>query len=339
MRSIVILFAILLGGLSSSAQDLLYLKDWSVVKVKVMTIGEDEIEYKRYENQEGPTYTIRIKDVCRIEFENGTVENYCQKKEKKASSGPTMRENVMGAHDTEGWVISPSMGMGIPLGDLTKGSDFVGVKAATGLNWNLDITYFLNAHVGIGVKGGGIHMSSDADAIVDEINPIPDNIPGVVTLGDLQFDNGGWNIYYGLTGVHVDLWFNDVHDLDIAILGGFSSVREPSTMAEGSLGIELGILFPINLTFTAENAPDVYNQFAYAVDLNYNFHFTEYVGLRIYAGYFRTDAEITHLINIYPDPTGISQIDDFLQVFPADLEPRTYKMQIINLGIGLVLTP
>jgi hypothetical protein len=337
MRSLILLIAFLIPALSVSAQDLLYLKDWSVVKVKVLKIGESEIEYKRYDNLEGPTYTLRIKDVCRIEFENGSFENYCQKKEKSQDAGPTMREEVMRVHDQVGWVISPSVGFSLPIGDLNKNSDFVGVKAGIGFNWDLDITYFLNTHVGIGVKGGGIHCVSDAGPIVAEINPIPPDLPVPVELDNITFDNGTWSIYYGLAGVHIDLWVDDRNDLDIGILGGFSGVREPMTNAEGAVAIDFG--FPIELGFTAENFPDTYSQFAYAIDLNYNIHFTEYLGLRIYAGYFRTDAEITHLINIYPEETGFQPIDDNLQPFPADLDARTYRIRMLSFGVGLLLTP
>lgn len=59
-----------------SAQDKLYKKRGGVLDVKVTEINRDLIMYKKSDNIDGPTYKIDKRDVDRVEYENGTEENF-----------------------------------------------------------------------------------------------------------------------------------------------------------------------------------------------------------------------------------------------------------------------
>ena len=62
--------------LSSSAQDLIVLKEGEVIKSKVIEIGINEIRYKKWSNPEGPSYVIEKFRVLSINYENGEVESF-----------------------------------------------------------------------------------------------------------------------------------------------------------------------------------------------------------------------------------------------------------------------
>ena len=57
-----------------SAQDIILKKDASEIEAKVTKVGSTDIEYKRWDNLDGPTYTIPTGEVFIIKYENGTTD-------------------------------------------------------------------------------------------------------------------------------------------------------------------------------------------------------------------------------------------------------------------------
>lgn len=57
-----------------SAQDIMTLQNGDEIKAKVIEIGTSEIKYKKFDNQNGPLYTILKNEVFRIKYSNGTME-------------------------------------------------------------------------------------------------------------------------------------------------------------------------------------------------------------------------------------------------------------------------
>ena len=76
MKKIFISFLILLFNLSAIAQDIIKLKDKTELKTKVIEVKESTITYKRFENLNGPIYTIGKNKIYQIIYQNGFVENY-----------------------------------------------------------------------------------------------------------------------------------------------------------------------------------------------------------------------------------------------------------------------
>lgn len=64
------------------AQDVIVKKDGSTIMSKVLEIGTHEIKYKKFSNQEGPTYTIASSDVLAINYEKGGKESFSVTNEK-----------------------------------------------------------------------------------------------------------------------------------------------------------------------------------------------------------------------------------------------------------------
>lgn len=105
----VIIFLILANSMAF-AQDDIYQKGHGFpIEAKIIEINESEIKYKKFNNQEGPIYTISKKNVTKIIFENGTKEIFELKLElqKSPNIAPTSRlylehNEVNGKRNTDG---------------------------------------------------------------------------------------------------------------------------------------------------------------------------------------------------------------------------------------------
>lgn len=54
------------------AQDIITKKDGTDIKAKITEVNASEIKYKRFDNLEGPTYTMNKADILLVRYENGT---------------------------------------------------------------------------------------------------------------------------------------------------------------------------------------------------------------------------------------------------------------------------
>ncbi len=68
------------------SQDVITLTTGEEIKSKVVEIESEVIKYKKFENQQGPTYSVQISKVFMIHYQNGSKEVYNQKSEKSAIS-------------------------------------------------------------------------------------------------------------------------------------------------------------------------------------------------------------------------------------------------------------
>lgn len=75
-KSFIFLLFVIIGSLDVYAQDILQLKDGGKIEVKLLEINETSIKYKRWDNLNGPSYTISITKVYSIIYENGTMDKF-----------------------------------------------------------------------------------------------------------------------------------------------------------------------------------------------------------------------------------------------------------------------
>ncbi|MDR0941732.1 MAG: hypothetical protein LBM68_05850 [Bacteroidales bacterium] len=66
--------------------DLLVTKDAKSIQAVVLEITDSEVKYKKFENQNGPTYSMKRYDIQSIVYSNGEVEMFVDKKDKKEIS-------------------------------------------------------------------------------------------------------------------------------------------------------------------------------------------------------------------------------------------------------------
>ncbi|MBQ6771122.1 MAG: hypothetical protein IJP44_09130 [Bacteroidales bacterium] len=74
-RLSAIVFLLCMVGMAL-AQDVIVKTDNSTVLSKVLEITSTEIKYKKWDNQDGPTYSINRSEVSSINYQNGEVEKF-----------------------------------------------------------------------------------------------------------------------------------------------------------------------------------------------------------------------------------------------------------------------
>lgn len=76
--SILLIFNFILHS-----QDIINMNSGEEIYSQVLKISDTEVEFKKFSNLEGPTYTKKISDIANIKYKNGTTEVFTKKIEKK----------------------------------------------------------------------------------------------------------------------------------------------------------------------------------------------------------------------------------------------------------------
>ena len=71
MKRLVLLLTVMAFGSQAFAQDIITKKDATEIQAKVVKVGTSEIEYKQWNNPDGPLYTVPVNEVFTIKYENG----------------------------------------------------------------------------------------------------------------------------------------------------------------------------------------------------------------------------------------------------------------------------
>lgn len=82
-RLFLLLVSIYILGATAVAQDVIVLKYGDLMQAKVLEIGENDVRYKKWENIDGPTYTISIAKILAINYQNGTKDSFANYEERK----------------------------------------------------------------------------------------------------------------------------------------------------------------------------------------------------------------------------------------------------------------
>ncbi|MFN5370343.1 MAG: hypothetical protein ACK5B6_02675, partial [Bacteroidia bacterium] len=67
------------------SQDLITLRSGKTLKVQIQEVNQKEIAYRKADNANGPLYKIYTRDVLRIDYESGAVDNFAESQEKSTS--------------------------------------------------------------------------------------------------------------------------------------------------------------------------------------------------------------------------------------------------------------
>lgn len=67
-----------LNGFFLSAQDIITKNDGSEIKAKILEVNTSDLKYKRWDNLDGPTFTIEKRDVLLVKYSNGTNDVFHQ---------------------------------------------------------------------------------------------------------------------------------------------------------------------------------------------------------------------------------------------------------------------
>ena len=75
-QTFILIFSLIAITTSIKSQDKIFKKGGEVLKVKVLEIGIDDVQYKNHDNLDGPSYRIEKDRLVKIIYANGKIETY-----------------------------------------------------------------------------------------------------------------------------------------------------------------------------------------------------------------------------------------------------------------------
>lgn len=145
--SIVIFFSILLNSFS---QDIIYKTDGTKEEAKVLMVGESQIQYKKWSNQDGPVYEIPRSNILLITYQNGEYEimNQPQVAVEQPEEQATMAKKELSENFTKN--ILTYNAFDVFYGDIAfsyervLNSGYVGLLIPVGFGYAYNFDYFNN---------------------------------------------------------------------------------------------------------------------------------------------------------------------------------------------------
>ena len=103
MKRLFFIAMFILSSISIYAQDIIVKKDGSTIMSKVLEVQTDIIKYKKWSNQSGPTYSIKITDIFSINYKNGEKDVFNSPASTPAQTAETPQEAKPTATPAEEW--------------------------------------------------------------------------------------------------------------------------------------------------------------------------------------------------------------------------------------------
>jgi hypothetical protein len=94
MKNLLIALLLTVFNISIYAQDNITLKNGDEIKSKVLEVTTTEVKYKKYDNLDGPIYTISKSDILFIKYENGQKDVFNDTKEETNTSTNNTTNNT-----------------------------------------------------------------------------------------------------------------------------------------------------------------------------------------------------------------------------------------------------
>ena len=96
------------------SQDVITKKSGEDIQSKILEVGQTEIKYKKFDNQNGPTFTILKSEVLMVRYENGTKDIFNEEKKSEnvsslsLSSGTDKAQSYFSTsfYNDQGWTIA-----------------------------------------------------------------------------------------------------------------------------------------------------------------------------------------------------------------------------------------
>lgn len=95
MKKVNLIIAFLLSSFIIFAQDIIEQKSGEEIKAKVTEVTATEIKYHKFENLQGPVYSIGKKEVFKIRYENGQTEMFSSVSGKPAKKKLTVPQKYI----------------------------------------------------------------------------------------------------------------------------------------------------------------------------------------------------------------------------------------------------
>lgn len=189
---------------ASFAQDQLFKKDNSKVEVKILEINQEEIKYKLFTYQDGPTITISKKDVALIIYQNGVHEVITPKVEETptTSSQPFVVYNSYSSARINRDSIEKA-----EFNALVGTKNLVSINIMDPINGSFSVSYlrefannYLHAYVPVSVGFAAPYFTQAANTIFSGNNNFYYNNynTSYLTVSDFKFTSKTYEVGLGL---------------------------------------------------------------------------------------------------------------------------------------------
>jgi len=194
MKKLLLLFLVFLS-ITAYSQDIIVTSNGNKIEAKVTEVEVDVIKYKKFGDNNGPTYTMKKTEIATILYENGNVDVF-----KKEQQRPNMYADPYG-YNYDPYTI-PGKGL------RTTGIIFLSVGGAalvTGVILGIidnPWAWFTLVPVGAGLTGSGIIFTAVGQSRMNRYKYHQHN--QMYSLHDIELNKGGkhpLNLGFGVNGI------------------------------------------------------------------------------------------------------------------------------------------
>lgn len=101
-KSIFTLLAFIAISITAYSQDVITQKSGEDIQAKILEVNQTEVKYKKFDNQNGPTFSILKSNILMVRYENGTKDIFNQTEDVKEESKTSTEDMRMkGKRDSQ----------------------------------------------------------------------------------------------------------------------------------------------------------------------------------------------------------------------------------------------
>lgn len=304
------------------SQDLIVLSTGEQIQAKVEEISEEYVKYKKQDFLTGPTYSISIFKVCRIELSNGSVENYCDpndKKKKHAYGTPKQKKtNQANTFDWTRHHISLAGTYSMPLGEFGSGGADSLPRAENGYGFQVGYRFMAKEWLGWDLSYGMTFMGS-----IENTDEIIGAIGGLGGLVQVNVKEGSWTLSQITTGPVFDYGITKRWHVSASPKVGVLLSSAPKLAFDGS-----GNIVIISVTFNGERKIDIGSSFLYGGNLRFSYRLNDSWSLHAFGDYIGSSATQQSATTLTTSLSGTTTIED----------SYNFNYSYLNAGIGVVYT-
>lgn len=322
LKNALLLFLFLGIARTMTAQDVILKKDNTTILSKVLEITTTEIKYKKWSNQEGPTYSISRSLVTSINFQNGEVERFIE----NTNNQP---DKIM---------INPNAYSKPVTQNSNSNNSYQNVtKLQSPYSRGKEVQFSL--HVGAAIPIGKFGISDNNTLCA----------PLSFGINEFQIGNGGAKTGFSASmGFHVPLLIQDNSIVGIIIkdhvlYNSFSDHEKQKCRAlwDGT-AFSLNEQYGVNAYYYQVTKNSEYVNFSILGGIDYTYYVSKTFGLFADAGIGLNIAAITKtkLNNLHGGTLIFTDYNNHIQYYSADGAEISYKTKptfAYELGVGLFL--
>jgi len=304
------------------SQDLIILSTGEQIQAKVEEISEEYVKYKKQDFLTGPSYSISIYRVCRIELSNGSVENYCDpndKNKKHVYGTPKQKKTNQGSKfDWTRHHISVAGSYSMPLGEFGSGGADSLPRAENGYGFQVGYRFFAKEWLGWDLSYGMAFMNS-----IENTQDILGAIGGLGGLVQVNVKEGSWTLSQITTGPVFDYGITKRWHVSASPKVGVLLSSAPKLAFDGS-----GNIVIISITFNGERKIESGSSFLYGGDLRFSYRLSDRLSLFAFGDYISSSATQNSVTTLTTSLSGTTTLED----------SYNFNYSYLNTGIGLVFT-